>query len=108
MENKENKNAKIKKSHVNLKIFNKLLFALFIVMGIYYIALANDLSVKGFALSDLKQQRNKLAEANNKLELEAMALSSYANINQRISGLKMVAVGNIDYINGGSDLVAKK
>lgn len=108
MQNQENKIAKIKKNYFNLKIVNKLLFALFIVVGLYYLALANDLSVKGFALSDLKQERNRLSEANNKLELEVMALSSYGSISQRIGNLKMVAVGNIDYISGGSDLVAKK
>ncbi|MDO8592783.1 MAG: hypothetical protein Q7R92_03370 [bacterium] len=98
----------LKKRFFNFKNLNKLLLVFFIILGAYYIALANNLSVKGFALSDLKQERNKLSDANNKLELKAMALSSYGNISQRISGLKMVAVGNIDYINGASGLVAKK
>lgn len=97
-----------KKRFFNFKILNKLLFASFVILGIYYLVLANNLSVKGFALSDLKLERNKLSETNNKLELAAMALSSYGNISRRISDLKMVAVGSIDYISGGSGQVAKK
>lgn len=98
----------IKKNVLNLQTFNKILFILIIVLGIYYIAGTNDLTIKGFALSDLKEQQNKLANENNKLELKAMTLSSYSAIGKKINNLKMVAVGNIDYIAGGTEMVAKK
>ncbi len=97
-----------RKNIISLKYFNKLLLFIIILLGVYYIAGTNDLAVKGIALSDLKQERNKLADENNKLELQAMTLSSYNRISERISGLKMVAVGNIDYINGEIEAVAKK
>ncbi len=97
-----------RKNIFNFKNFNRLLLMMIIILGIYYIAGTNDLSIKGMALSDLKQERNKLADENNKLELQAMTLSSYNRISERISGLKMVAVGNIDYINGEIEAVAKK
>ncbi|KKR91780.1 MAG: hypothetical protein UU95_C0003G0012 [Parcubacteria group bacterium GW2011_GWC2_42_12] len=97
------------KNHVlNLKIFNKILFAGMIVLGILYLAGTNDLAIQGFALSDLKEQRNRLAAENKKLELKAMALSSYNIISSKVDSLKMVAVGEIDYISAGSGIVAKK
>lgn len=92
----------------NLKNFNKILLLFIIACGVYYIAGINDLAIKGFALSDLKQRHNKLAEENNKLELKAMTLSSYGAISEKINNLKMVAVGNVDYLAGGIELVAKK
>ncbi|MDO8668405.1 MAG: hypothetical protein Q7K35_04950 [bacterium] len=98
----------IKKQVLNLKTLNKVLFASMIVLGIFYIAGTNDLSIQGFALSDLKAERNKLSDENKKLELKAMTLSSYNVISGKIENLKMVAVGEIDYINGSYDVVAKK
>lgn len=97
-----------KNSGLNFKFFNKILFISAIVLGIYYIAGTNNLSIQGFALSDLKEQRNKLADENKKLELKAMTLSSYNIIIGKIDNLKMVAVGEINYINGGQGSVAKK
>jgi len=97
-----------KKKFLNLKFFNKILFILIIVLGISYIAGTNDLAIKGYALSDLRKQQSKVAAENKKLELKAMSLSSYNVLSKRIGSLKMVAVGNIDYIDGGDGSVAKK
>ena len=97
-----------KKSIFNLKNFNKILFISAIVLGIFYIAGANDLAIKGFTLSDLKKQQSKTADENKKLELRAMALSSYNLVSEKIGNLKMVAVGEIDYINSGNEIVAKR
>jgi len=90
----------------NLKNLNRILLLAIIALTVYYVAGVNDLSIKGFALSDLEQQENKLAAANNKLELDATTLSSYSNISTRIANLKMVAVGQISYINAGVESVA--
>ncbi|MBI2459481.1 MAG: hypothetical protein HYV53_02930 [Parcubacteria group bacterium] len=93
---------------LNLKNFNKALFFIIIILSVYYIAGANDLAIRGFALSELKQEKNKLAEANNRLELNGLTLSSYAGIKERIRDLKMVAVGEIGYLTAGAEAVAKK
>jgi hypothetical protein len=92
----------------NLKNFNKVIFFAIIVISVFYIAGVNDLSIKGFALSELKQQKSKLIEVNNKLELNALASSSYSNIKEKVSGLKMVAVGEVSYLAIGAGVVAKK
>lgn len=92
----------------SLKNINKVLFIFMIVLGIFYIAGTNDLAIKGFKLSELKQQQSKLADENKRLELSAMTTSSYNVISEKISNLKMIAVGEIDYINGETGAVAKK
>jgi len=92
----------------SLKNFNKILWLAIIALSVYYLAGVNDLAIKGFVLSELKQQKNKLAAANNKLELEAMSISSYGQISERIAGLKMVAVGQISYLSAGAEAVARK
>lgn len=97
-----------RKNIFNLRNFNKVLFIFIILLGIFYIAGANDLAIKGFVLNDLKRQSAKMADENERLELKIMALSSYSAISEKINKLKMVAVGEINYINGSNGIVAKK
>jgi hypothetical protein len=97
----------IKKNIFNLKNLNKILCVLLVVLGVVYIIGVNDLAIKGFALSDLKGQQSKIADENKRLELKAMTLSSYNVIGEKIDNLKMVAVGEVEYVAGGSGMVAK-
>lgn len=92
----------------NLKNINKAVLLAVIILAVYYIAGTNDLAINGFMLSDLKRQKNKLIEANNKLELTALTLSSYSNIKEKIRNLKMVAAGEVSYLTAGVEAVAKK
>lgn len=96
------------KKFFNLKNFNLAVFFIIIIIAVYYMAGVNDLSIKGFALSESRAQKNKLIEANNKLELKALTLSSYSNIKGKISDLKMVAAGEVSYLTAGVEAVAKK
>lgn len=106
--NHEGKKLFAAKRIFNLKNFNKLIFSVIIISLVYYVAGVNDLAIKGFALSDLKQQKNKLIEANNKLELNALTSSSYPNIKEKVSSLRMVAAGEVSYLTAGVGVVAKK
>ena len=108
MEKTKNKKLFSGKQIFNLKNFNKAIFFAIIVISVYYVAGVNDLSIKGFALSELKQQKNKLIEANNKLELKALTSSSYSNIKDKVSDLNMVAAGEVSYLVAGVGVVAKK
>ena len=108
MEKANSQKSAIKKNIFSLKNLNKVLLFAIIILGVYYIAGTNDLTIKGFALSDLKGQKNKLMDANNKLELTALTLSSYSNIKEKVSGLKMVAAGEVSYLIAGAEAVAKK
>lgn len=108
MEKTNSQKFSIKKNIFNLKNVNKAMLLAIIILGIYYIAGINDLTIKGFALSDLKAQKNKLSEANNKLELNALNSSSYTNIKKRIGNLRMIAAGNVSYLTASAEAVAKK
>ncbi|MDD4901295.1 MAG: hypothetical protein PHS62_04310 [Patescibacteria group bacterium] len=111
MENKKHYQPNIKNKPFtkifNLRNFNRALFAGVIFLAIAYVAGANDLAVKGYALSDVKKQQSRLADENQKLELQVMSLSSYSAVSQKVGNLKMVAVGEIKYINNNG-VVAKK
>jgi len=91
----------------NLPNLNKILLISIVVLGIFYIAGTNDLAIKGYTLSDLKEQSSKLADENKKLELQAMDLSSYILSVRRLI-IKNGSSGNIDYINGTIETMAKK
>ncbi|MBU0722330.1 hypothetical protein KKA93_02655 [Patescibacteria group bacterium] len=93
---------------ITIKILNKVLLFAIIILGVYFIAGTNDLTIKGFALNDLKAQKNRLIQANNKLELNALSSSSYSNIKKRVSNLRMVAAGEVNYLIAGAEAVAKK
>ena len=108
MENTNKQKFSINRNVFNLKNVNKFLLLVIIILGVYFVAGTNDLTIKGFALSDLKYQKNKIVDANNKLELKALVLSSYSNINEKIIDLKMVAAGEIKYLALGAEAVAKK
>jgi hypothetical protein len=103
-----NQAKQVIKKILNLKNLNRIILIFIIVLGIFYLAGANDLAIKGYTLNDLKNQSSKLSDENKKLELQAMDLSSYNVVSEKISNLKMVAVGNVDYINGTIETVAKK
>jgi len=96
-----------KNKRFDLKIFNRILCFLIIALGILYIAGANDLAIKGFALNELKSRCDKLADENNKLELRAMALSSYGVVREKVKSLKMVAAGNVAYIAAAEAVAVK-
>lgn len=92
----------------NLKNFNRGLFLAIIILSVYYIAGVNNLSIKGFALSDLKARKNKLVETNNRLELKALTSGSYAKIKEKIKDLNMVAAGEVSYLAVGAETMAKR
>ena len=66
------------------------------------------MAVKGFKLSELKDQQSQLAKENQDLELKVMSLDSYNNITSRIKDLKMVAANEVVYLTAGAAMVAKK
>jgi len=97
-----------KKKKINIKMLNRALFALIVVIGLYYIAGINDLTVKGFELQRLKAKTIELKNDNNALETKIMALSSYNNLSERIASLDMVRAEKVEYVSGAGAFVAKK
>ncbi len=99
---------KKKNKKFNIKTFNKILFTLIIILGVYHIAGINDLTVKGFELQELKIKNMEIKDSNNNLESQIMSLGAYNNLSERITSLNMVAAGKVEYISGASSFVAKR
>lgn len=102
------KEEKRKKRKLALKILNKILFLLIILAGVYHFFGINDLTVKGFKLQEAKKKINFLAEENRNIKFKITTLQSYSSLSERAKKLKMVAVGDINYITTESGFVAKK
>ena len=71
-------------------------------------ACANDISIKGFVLSDLKTELIKKQKEQEKLKINSLNLQAMNNIEEKAKELKMVKVDTIDYIDGNTLGVAIK
>lgn len=96
------------KHRLDLKIINIFLGGLVIVLGVFYLININDLTVKGFALKELKSQSNLLLSDNKDYEAKIMNLQSYNNLNDKVKKLNMVAVSEVEYLSANSGAIARK
>jgi hypothetical protein len=93
---------------LNLKIVNIFLGGSIIVLGIFYLVNVNDLTVKGFALKELKSSSNLLLSDNKDYEAKIMNLQSYNNLNDKVKKLNMVAVSDVEYLSVNTGTLARK
>ena len=87
------------KRTIDLKKINIGIFSILSVLGVFYLVSISDLTVKGFALQELK---NKVAAINDEKvsnEEQINKLQSYYSLSSRTKGLNMVAIGDIEYLN---------
>jgi len=91
-----------------LKILNKFLVLAIIATSVYYVTVVNDLTVKGFKLQKLREQKQALKKENEQLSFRATSLRSYNNLAQRTKNLNMVVAGEIDYVSTMDGIMAKK
>jgi len=92
----------------NLRFFNLGLLGAIIILGCSYLISISDLTVKGFALQELKAQVSYLSSENLSQKEEVDNLQSYYALNSQASQLNMVAVDDIEYLNVTDSVVAKK
>ena len=93
---------------LNLRLVNSFLGGLIVVLGIFYLVNINDLTVKGFALKELKSQSNLLISDNKDCEAKIMNLQSYNNLNDKVKKLNMVAVSEVEYLSSNPNVIARK
>lgn len=103
-----NPNKKSSVKRLDLKFFNVGLYLTVAVLGAFYLINISDLTVKGFALREFKNQAASLASENVEQEEVVNSLQSYYALNTRTQKLNMVAVDNIEYIKVSNAVVAKK
>jgi len=97
-----------KKKRLNLKSFNFALAVLIMGFGIFYLINVSDLTVKGFALKELRTQVSILASEKLDNEEKINNLQSYYSLSSRTQKLDMVAIGEIDYLSVPATIVARK
>lgn len=93
---------------LNLKIVNIFLGGSILVLSIFYLVNINDLTVKGFALKELKSSSNLLLSDNKDYEAKIMNLQSYNNLNDKVKKLNMVAVSDVEYLSVNTGTIARK
>ena len=90
------------------KFLNKVLLLMIIATSVYYVTVVNDLTVKGFKLQQLKQEKQALERENDRLSLKVTSLRSYENISKQAEKLDMVAARDVDYIKSMDGMMARK
>jgi len=93
---------------LNLKVANTLILFSFLILGVCYVAVKNDLSIKGLVITDLKSEIRILEKKNKDLGMEAMTTESYVKISERVNGLEMVKIAEISYLDANKSVVAKR
>ena len=93
---------------VNLKTFNICLFVTIAAFGFFYLINISDLTVKGFALRELRNEVSNLASDKLENEEAVNSLQSYYSVSARTQQLAMVKTGNIEYLSVSGPIVAKK
>lgn len=93
---------------INIKLINKYLSCLSVVILALYIFAVNSLSIQGFALADYKNKLEDIRRENKSLEVKITNISSYSYLTEKIKTLDLVPVGEIRYINPINVAVAKK
>jgi len=106
--NYANQRAAAGVSRFNLKYLNIGLFASLAALGVMYLANISALTVKGFALRDLKSQAADLASEKMENEEAVNTAQSYYSLNARTAGLNMIAIGDVEYLSANSLAVARK
>lgn len=93
---------------IDLRKINISIFSLLSILGVFYLVSISDLTVKGFALQELKTQAASVNDEKLTNEEQINKLQSYYSLSLRTKGLDMVAIGDIEYLNKNAAALAKK
>lgn len=96
------------KTSKKVRLFNLFSFTIILIFGACYVALVNDLTVKGIKTQELKRYSSYLQEERRNLNVKVASLKSYENIVQRTSNLSMVSADDIKYLNTPGDVLVKR
>jgi hypothetical protein len=101
----QKKNKKIKNNHSHrLGIFMVLSL---VFCGLYYIINMNCLLSDNFALEEKSRILEDLQAENERLELQKIALETYNVVDKGSIDLKMVSLGQADYLDISIAALAK-
>ncbi len=98
---------KSRRSKRKFSVLRLVSFFFLIIFGIFYLLQINQKSTFAYKSNALKKRINELQEEKELLELEASKLQSLKSVSQRLKGLKMVAVEQVEYWGGNESVAAK-
>jgi len=93
---------------IDLKRVNIGIYSILSVLSIFYLISISDLTVKGFALSELQNKAASINEDKLANQEKIDKLQSYYSLSSRTKGLNMVAIGDIEYLNKNTATLAKQ
>jgi len=67
--------------------------------GLYYIVNMNGFLADSFALEEKAKVLGDLQAENQRLELQKIALETYKVVDKETNDLKMVSLGQVDYLD---------
>lgn len=88
--------------------FRLFLLALVVVMGVMYVFQTSTVSTRGYEMSDLKAQVQKLERDNQSLQFQIANYRSMQSIEKRLKDSNLVVADNIQYINLNSSAMARR
>ena len=76
------------------------------VLGTAYLAQTNTAATRGYQIDGLETRLDELKEANKKLNLEYVEMQSMAQVIDRVKGLNMVSVSEMEILSPNGSSVA--
>ena len=67
----------------------------------------NGLATRGYQIKELESKIADLKQENSDLELEALSLQSMGAVKDKVDGLGLVAIGEVDYLQPTPVAVAR-
>ncbi|MFA6551312.1 MAG: hypothetical protein WCV41_02160 [Patescibacteria group bacterium] len=92
----------------NLTYVNCFAFLTIIILAAAYLIISNKLVSHGFVVNDVKTDVAGLNKENRELELTAMQMESYNNINEKVAKLGMVSSADVEYLEAKKAEVAMR
>lgn len=96
-------NKKIKFGPVSLGFITVILFSM---LSLFYLAQSNQISTKGYTISDLEKTKQSLIEENERLQVEAARLQAVSVIQGKSKELGMDQVKKVEYLSSFGPLAS--
>jgi len=91
----------------NLKIINTILAVLVVVVAVSYFVQINSLATKGYQITELEDKVEQLEQEKKDLELISLNLQSMGTVKEKVDGLGLVAINDVQYLTPTPVAVAR-
>ena len=84
------------------------LYPILVASSVSYLWLINDRAIMGYETSSLEKKVSVLKDNNQRLDLELIELQEIGQIKEKAENLQMALVEEVEYLNVGSDGLARR